>query len=115
MFLFKKQLLKYLTKSYFSSFGNRQIVNIEKILSEDVTIHDWMVEKNNKPQVLDYIQNIFNTVETIKITPINIFVENNTVIAEIKIELNESITENVVDIITFNKGNKISKIKAYKC
>jgi hypothetical protein len=114
MFLFKKQALKYLTKSYFSSFNNKEVVNIEKILAEDVTVNDWMVEKSNKPQVLDYIQNIFNTVGTIKITPINIFIENNTVIAEIKIELDESITEYVVDIITFNKSNKISKIKAYK-
>ena len=104
-----------LVKEYFSSFSKKSTIDIGKVLSKDVTLNDWNISCSGKSEVLGSTRSIFESVDTIDIKPTNIYCCKNVVIAELEIVINNSITELVVDIITFDKNNKIASIRAYKC
>lgn len=108
-------MLRKLAIEYFNSFSNKSISKIKKIISEDVTLHDWNISCSGKSEFIAATQSIFDSVETIDIKPTNIYCCKNIVIAELEILINMSITELVVDIITFDKNNTIASIRAYKC
>jgi hypothetical protein len=108
-------MLKDLAKKYFIAFSEKNIEKIAEMLSDEIVLRDWNVTKSGKNGVLNATQNIFDSVESIDVKPINIYCEDNTIISELKIVVNDSITELVVDIITFDIDNKIASIRAYKC
>ena len=107
-------MLKKLATEYFNSFSKKSITEIEKALSENVTLNDWNISCFGKSEVIGATQNIFDSVDTIDVKPINIYCCKDVVIAELKIVINNSISELVVDIITFDINNKIVSIRAYK-
>ena len=107
-------MLKKLAVEYFNSFSKKSITEIEKTLSENVTLNDWNISCSGKSEVIGATQNIFDSVDTIDVKPINIYCCKDVVIAELKIVINNSISELVVDIITFDINNKIVSIRAFK-
>ena len=107
-------MLKKLATDYFNSFSKKSITEIEKTLSENVTLNDWNISCSGKSEVIGATQNIFDSVDTIDVKPINIYCCKDVVIAELKIVINNSISELVVDIITFDINNKIVSIRAFK-
>ena len=107
-------MLKKLATDYFNSFSKKSITEIEKTLSENVTLNDWNISCSGKSEVIGATQNIFDSVDTIDVKPINIYCCKDVVIAELKIVINNSTTELVVDVITFDINNKIASIRAYK-
>ena len=46
--------------------------------------------------------------------PINIYCDENTVIAELKIVINKTEIISVIDVVQFNQDDKIISIRAYK-
>jgi len=107
-------MLKTLAKRYFNLFSEKDARHIAEILSEEVVLNDWETTCSGKVEVLNAIQSIFDNVESIDVKPVNIYCEGSTVISELIITINNSITELVVDIITFDTNNKIISIRAYK-
>ena len=108
-------MLKRIAIAYFNFFSNKNIKEVKGVLSENVTLNDWNVSCSGRAEVVNATQNIFDSVDTIDVKPINIYCDKNIVIAELEIIVNNSITELVVDIITFDVNNKIVSIRAYKC
>jgi hypothetical protein len=106
--------LKLQAIQYFESFSCKDLGLIEGILSSEVILKDWDICAEGKQDVLSATKSIFDSVDTINVKPINIYCDKNIVIAELKIIVNNSITEFVVDIITFDVNNKIVSIRAYK-
>ena len=107
-------MLKKSATEYFNSFSRKSIIEIEKTLSEKVILNDWNISCSGKSEVISATKSIFDSVDTIDVKPTNIYCDKNVVIAELKIFINNSITELVVDIITFDINNKIVSIRAYK-
>ena len=106
--------LKEICKTYFKLFSEKNIIELSNLFSNDVVLRDWEVSVNGKESVMTINKNIFDSFKSIDVKPIFMYEDRNTIISELVIELDNNEKIYVVDIISFNKQNKIKSIKAYK-
>ena len=117
--------IKNLASEYFKAFSNKQIGVLNNMFSQDVTLKDWELNLFGKEAVLKANKNIFDTVDSIEVKVVNLFVvgekvigdnvnDKNTVIGELEITINHIDILLVVDIIEFDDNGKIISIRAYK-
>lgn len=106
--------LKALATQYFEIFSRKDLDGLGVMFTGDVTLRDWEISAAGIDDVLAANKKIFDSVESIQVTPLHLYQDTNTVAAEISIVVNGTIHLKVVDIITFNDSGKISSIKAYK-
>ena len=99
---------------YFQSFCKKDTASLEVLFSDSIVLTDWEVQIVGKDNILKFNQNFFNSVNDIRIDVDKIAVGLDTVIAEIKVIINNSIVAQVVDVIEFDQDNKIKQIRAYK-
>lgn len=99
---------------YFQSFCKKDTVSLEVLFSDSIILTDWEVQVVGKQNVLDFNQRFFNSIDTIRIDVDKVAVGLDTVIAELKIIINNKISVAVVDVIEFDQDNKIKQIRAYK-
>ena len=98
---------------YFQSFCKKDTASLEVLFSDSIVLTDWEVQVVGKDNILKFNQN-FNSVKDIRIDVDKIAVGLDTVIAEIKVIINNAIVAQVVDVIEFDQDNKIKQIRAYK-
>tara|TARA_B100001146_G_C15782440_1_gene264808 strand:+ start:52 stop:384 length:333 start_codon:yes stop_codon:yes gene_type:complete len=104
-----------ISKVYFKNFSRKDLSGLEKMFSKEVSLRDWEIGATGINEVLKANKKIFESVDSIHVIPIRMYNDNNTVIAELKIDVNngqEKIL--VVDIIEFDGAGKIIDIKAFK-
>jgi hypothetical protein len=103
-------------KKYFEYFGDKNTEGLEKIFSENVELADWNISVKGIKEVNDANNNIFNSVENIKVIQNSILHDEDSkkFSCDITIVINNSDTINAVDLIEFNDDGKIISIKAYK-
>ena len=104
-----------ISRKYFENFSNKDLPGLEKMFSKDIRLRDWEIKARGLEDVLKANKSIFEKVETIKVNPLEIYNDGNTVVAELEIDINngqESLL--VVDVIEFDNENKILEIRAYK-
>tara|TARA_B100000963_G_scaffold203078_1_gene176863 strand:+ start:752 stop:1081 length:330 start_codon:yes stop_codon:yes gene_type:complete len=106
--------IKILAKKYFRLFSEKDEENLFKMFDEKITLKDWEISVINKKNVIKANKKIFKKFKKIQVTPEQIYQDKYTIIAEIKIKLNNKVSINVLDILKFNKKYKIVSIKAYK-
>ena len=107
--------LKKICVEYFEIFSNKNLNGLKNLFADDVSLNDWEIQVEGMIEVLSAIQKIFDEVKSIKVNPLKLYEDGNTVAAEIKIDIDGSKTNSfVVDIIEFNSENKITSIRAYK-
>ena len=99
---------------YFQSFCKKDTASLEVLFSDSIVLTDWEVQIVGKDNILKFNQNFFNSVNDIRIDVDKIAVGLDTVIAEIKVIINNAIVAQVVDVIEFDQDNKIKQIRAYK-
>jgi len=75
-------MLKKLATEYFNYFSKKSITEIEKALSENVTLNDWNISCSGKSEVIGATQNIFDSVDTIDVKPINIYCCKDVILIE---------------------------------
>ena len=72
---------------YFAIFSEKDIDGLESMFSDNVCLRDWDILANGKAEVLAANQDIFNSVNTIVVSPIRVWDflshEDNVVIAEL--------------------------------
>jgi hypothetical protein len=112
-----------LAESYFKTWSNRDLKGLAKMFTEDCILRDWEISAEGKEDVLAVNKNIFDSVDSIKAIPLNLYFASSkfartwqrqrTVIAELEIIVNENEKLLVTDVIEF-KDNKIKAIRAYK-
>jgi ketosteroid isomerase-like protein len=105
--------LKQLATQYFEMFSNKDLDGLSEMFTEDVVLRDWERSASGKAGMLAANKAIFDSVDTITVTPTALYEENSTVVAEIEILVNNEIKLLVVDVIKF-EDNKISSVVAYK-
>ena len=99
---------------YFQSFCKKDTASLEVLFSDSILLTDWDVMIIGKQNVLNFNQQFFNRVNTIRIDVDKIAVGLDTVIAEIKVVIDNVVVAAVVDVIDFDQDNKIKEIRAYK-
>ena len=100
---------------YFKVFSKKKIDELSELFSDDITLRDWENNTSGKSEVLNVNKKIFNNVESINVVPVNLYKNENKIIAELEIIINGKEKILVVDIISFNNDGKIKSIKAFKC
>jgi len=105
--------LKQLATQYFEMFSNKDLTALSDIFGNDVTLRDWERSATGKADMLAVAKGIFDAVNTINVTPITLYEEGDTVVAEIEILVNGDTKLLVVDVIKF-ENDKISSVVAYK-
>jgi len=83
------------------------------LFDEGVVLRDWEISASGKDNVIKANQKIFDSVDTIQVTPLVMYSEDDVVVAELEILVDNKVKIYVTDVITFN-GDKISSIRAYK-
>ena len=99
---------------YFKVFSKKKIDELSELFSDDITLRDWENNASGKSEVLNVNKKIFNNVESINVVPVNLYKNENKIIAELEIIINGKEKILVVDIISFNNDGKIKSIKAFK-
>ena len=103
---------------YFTTFSEKDSDGLRNMFSNDVYLRDWEILANGIDEVVDANQSIFDSVNTIVVTPIRVWDflshEDNVVVAELEIVVNDEETLLVTDILEFDNDNKIESIRAYK-
>ena len=99
---------------YFQSFCKKDTASLEVLFSDSILLTDWDVMIIGKQNVLNFNQQFFNRVNNIRIDVDKVAVGLDTVIAEIKVIIDNVIVAAVVDVIEFDQDNKIKEIRAYK-
>lgn len=110
----RESIIRGLVLKYFLAFSSKDIVALEAMFSSDITLQDWQVSAQNKDEVIQAIGDIFRSVNSINVKPINIFVHDLKVFGELEIIINNEEVIEVIDIIKFNNDFLIKSIKAYK-
>jgi len=109
--------LKDRALEYFTAFSNKELDRLADMFDDHVTLRDWEMSAAGKTAVLAANKNIFDSVESITVTPLKLYQDDNTVSAEISIDVydNDGVTTvlKVVDVIEF-VGDKIRSVRAYK-
>ena len=105
----KKQCLKY-----FKFFDNKDLSGLKDMFSDEIVLKDWDVSGSGKLNVLQINENIFSSVKSITINPVNMYCDCCTVISELEVVVDNNDRLSIVDVISFDKLGKIIKINAYK-
>ncbi len=106
-------MLKSKAKRYLNSFSNRDINALSSMFSKKIILRDWKVKAKGLKNVIKENENIFKNCKSIYIRPLKIFQEKKTIIVELCICINRSKNLLVIDVIEFDKQNKIKSIRAY--
>jgi hypothetical protein len=99
---------------YFQCFCKKDAASLEVLFSDSIILADWEVEVIGKQNVLNFNQRFFNSVNEIRIDVDKVAIGLDTVIAELKVIINNKLAGAVVDVIEFDQDNKIKEIRAYK-
>ena len=106
--------LKIEAQKYFSFFQEKNLQSLKKMFDPDVSLKDWLVHADGCESVLQVNQELFESVDKIRVVVDKIYESESTVIAELMICIDNEDKFPVVDIIKFNKNNKIESIVAYR-
>jgi hypothetical protein len=100
-------------KKYLKFFTEKNINSISLMFSPNICLRDWNVNLKGLKNVIIEYKNIFDKAKVIKIKILKIYQDKKTVIVELLISINNCEAKYVIDLIEFDKKNKIKYIKAY--
>ena len=106
--------LKEVARNYFTVFSMKDLDSLKRFFSQNIVLRDWETNATGFNNVIEANKILFNTVDSIEVSPINIFLDGKVVIGELEITINRKNRIKVVDIITFGDDSKIISIKAFK-
>lgn len=99
---------------YLKAFSEKDLASLETMFADNMILTDWDGQMIGKQNVLAFNQTLFSQLGHIRVDIDKIAIGHDTVIAEIKIVLDNKVIIPVVDVIDFDQDNKIREIRAYK-
>ncbi len=108
-----KALNRDLCLSYLRKYEEKDIDGIEKMFSNTIILRDWKIQVMGKKNALEETRKNFEAANSIRIEVLATFENRNTVVAELKITVDNTEELYVVDVITFNTEGQIESIRAY--
>ena len=110
----KKSLTK-IALEYFYQFSQKEINAVTEMFDDGIVLEDWENKAYTKEDVIAVYQKIFDSVDSISVTPMKIFNDGDVIIAQLLIRINGVDDIYVVDILTFDSvTGKIKAIQAFK-
>lgn len=106
--------LKILVKNYQEAFNNQDIDRLRNLFDSNILLKDWERSVQGIENVIKENQKIFDSVKSLKCLTVKEYYQENTAICVLKINIDDTETIDVVDIIEFNDDSKITSITAYK-
>jgi hypothetical protein len=106
--------LKARSLEYFYNFSSKNSSALSWMFTSVCFLHDWENDAAGKTDVMSVYNKIFNSVESIAVTPRAIYQDGLTVIAELLITINGKEQILVTDVITYDETGKIVSVRAYK-
>ena len=107
--------LREITKKYFYELNNKMLDQMQNILSNDCILTSWEGEKQGKKEVINEIINLFEANLKFYVYDCGIFVDEDSSTVVVEFTVRSSTEEiDIVDVIKFNKDEKIFSIRAYK-
>jgi len=99
---------------YFETFSNKNILELEKMFSDDIVLIDWNFNSRGKDLVVKDFKTIFEGVDTIQVNPIIFyFNSDHSYAVRIEITINDEEKLEVIDTLKFNDQGLINYIEAY--
>tara|TARA_B100000497_G_C7611416_1_gene367190 strand:- start:229 stop:576 length:348 start_codon:yes stop_codon:yes gene_type:complete len=108
--------LHSITKKYLSSWNTRDKSTLQSIFAEDITLQDWNVKVHGRENVINANADIWENVPDIHVLLMHIGVceKLKKSYAEITVvSQKENLHIKVIDVISFDKNNKIIKVDAF--
>jgi hypothetical protein len=99
---------------YFQSWTNKDIATLDLLMADNVVVTDWDGQAVGKQEVLKFNKTLFDKFESLNVDIIKIAIGQDTVMAEIRVIVNNKDVVNVVDVIDYDQDDKIKSIRAYK-
>jgi ketosteroid isomerase-like protein len=106
------QHIENLSQTYFNSFSNKNIVELDKMFADDIHLIDWDVNLMGKEKVLEFNKTLFDNVKQIQLEVVSIVTSSTTVYAELALQVDD-VNLKVLDVIRF-KDDKIVQLNAYQ-
>lgn len=104
---------KALALRYLKKYAEKDLNGIEVLFATDIVLRDWKIRVEGKEQALRETRKNFHAADSIEITTLAMYENEDTVAAELKIVVDQDEELHVVDVITFNAERKIVSIRAY--
>ena len=102
--------LKQLANKYFEIFSQKDLNGLVAGFDSNITLRDWENAADGINSVTAIYKMIFDSVETIHVTPTALYQDGDTVAAELEILINGTDKLLVTDIISFN-NDKLLLVK----
>ena len=106
--------LKSRSLNYFYIFSTKNSTALSFMFASVCFLHDWENDAAGNTDVMSVYNKIFNSVESIAVTPRAIYQDGLTVIAELLITIDGKEQILVTDVITYDEIGKIVSVRAYK-
>ena len=97
---------------YLNYYAQKDLQAVSALFSDDIILRDWKIRVVGKEKALAETKKNFESVNDLAIEILKLHESQNTVIAELKINVDAEVLY-VVDIITFNEKDLIASIRAY--
>ena len=104
---------KKITKNYFKFFNEKNTIKLASLFANNVVLEDWNINVTGKEKVIRANKKIFDSNPYIKVKIKKVFFSEKNIFAILDIDLNSKKKLKVIDHITLNKNNLITKIRAY--
>lgn len=100
---------------YFFHFSTKNLELVSDMFTDTIHLHDWENNTDNKADTVAVYKKIFDSVDTITVTPFALYQDGPTVVAELWITVDGKEQFFVTDVITFDeKTDLIISVRAYK-
>jgi hypothetical protein len=104
---------------YFFHFSTKNLELISDMFADDVHLQDWEHSTNNKEETVAVYKKMFDSVDTITVTPFALYEDSSpdglTVIAELWITVDGKDQFFVTDIIVFDDDTDLIRcVRAYR-
>jgi len=114
-YTYTDQTLKEFALQYFYHFSKKELDGVVDLFDDSIMLEDWENKAYTKEDVIAVYQKIFDSVNSISVTPMKIFADGGVVIAQLLIRINGVENIYVVDIIHYDtETGKIKSIQAFK-
>lgn len=102
-----------LALQYLRAFAAKDLDAIRPMFGPAMTLRDWAGAVSGREQVLAQMKASLDSVRRVEVTPVNVYQQGRTVIAELTIAIDAE-TLHVIDLIEFSADAKILAIRAFK-
>jgi len=98
---------------YFEKFSQKDVQSLQNMFAENISIQDWDASVNGMAASMEFIVNIFNSVDNIEVKVLKSCICENVAYCELFIEI-DAVGLHVLDVISFNNDGLINNVTAYK-